>query len=332
LASSAPFFAGLEGNAVRLGPRLLVSFERTLRVPDDGRSYPLPPSLGRFPLYAAARYAGRVPEEWVAAGVAFLPMYQREALWLGFGAASWKPNALIVSADGVNVVSGQPWEAGLSATPQNYLVVPAQPWLDGIRGENDTVRQFVAVPLGAGYGVGEQVLGGRSVDGLQFRAFEPKPGIFPDKPPPLRADLSAPMRLRSSGPGSSLGLGAGGTIRQRILRDPHGIDTWELDGRVGFTVHIVNSERFHEIAGEAPPATPISPQIYTDHGFPWFELYEESPGIETPSGALGGVRSIAEIDAARRIGGDSGASIKIPESQIRRLRRRKSSTPPTKKP
>lgn len=27
-----------------------VSFHRTLRLPDDGRDYPLPPTLGRFPV------------------------------------------------------------------------------------------------------------------------------------------------------------------------------------------------------------------------------------------------------------------------------------------
>ena len=29
---------------------LRVEFERTLRIPDDGRDYPLPPGLGNFPL------------------------------------------------------------------------------------------------------------------------------------------------------------------------------------------------------------------------------------------------------------------------------------------
>lgn len=30
--------------------RFTVSFQRTLRVPDDGRDYPLPAGLGRFPI------------------------------------------------------------------------------------------------------------------------------------------------------------------------------------------------------------------------------------------------------------------------------------------
>ena len=27
-----------------------IEFQRTLRIPDDGRHYPLPPGLGRFPI------------------------------------------------------------------------------------------------------------------------------------------------------------------------------------------------------------------------------------------------------------------------------------------
>ena len=30
--------------------KLKISFQRTLRVPDDGKDYPLPPGLGRFPI------------------------------------------------------------------------------------------------------------------------------------------------------------------------------------------------------------------------------------------------------------------------------------------
>ena len=30
--------------------RLRVGFQRTLRIPDDDKDYPLPPGLGRFPL------------------------------------------------------------------------------------------------------------------------------------------------------------------------------------------------------------------------------------------------------------------------------------------
>jgi hypothetical protein len=40
----------IESDGIRIGERLGISFHRTLRVPDDGRTYPLPPGLGRFPV------------------------------------------------------------------------------------------------------------------------------------------------------------------------------------------------------------------------------------------------------------------------------------------
>ena len=41
--------------------RLDIEFQRTLRIPDDGNTYPLPPGLGSFPIYRVEDYATRVP-------------------------------------------------------------------------------------------------------------------------------------------------------------------------------------------------------------------------------------------------------------------------------
>ena len=41
-----------------------VSFQRTLRIPDDGSVYPLPPGLGEFPIHRVEDHAERVPEPW----------------------------------------------------------------------------------------------------------------------------------------------------------------------------------------------------------------------------------------------------------------------------
>ncbi|MCC6326811.1 MAG: hypothetical protein DCC43_10120 [Candidatus Brocadia sp.] len=78
---------------IRIGPRFSVSFHRTLRIPDDGRVYPLPPGLGAFPLFKVDDYRDCIPPLWREQGGVFMPMYQREALWLGFNAAAWKPRA-----------------------------------------------------------------------------------------------------------------------------------------------------------------------------------------------------------------------------------------------
>jgi hypothetical protein len=51
----------IRNDYVRVGRRLEVSFQRTLRIPDDGRTYPLPPGLGRFPLLCVEDFRDRLP-------------------------------------------------------------------------------------------------------------------------------------------------------------------------------------------------------------------------------------------------------------------------------
>jgi hypothetical protein len=173
----------LRGDQVYVGERFSVSLQRTLRIPDDGRTYPLPPSLGTFPIHRVEDYSERVPSAWRERGGFFVPLYQREALWLQFDGAPWKPNAVRVGVGGVNAITGEPWSEGLRADPQNYIVCPDQPWLDGIHTAEGTVRQFVAVGLGMGDTVEEQLTGAATFGGLQLQAYEPKPGRFPDRPP-----------------------------------------------------------------------------------------------------------------------------------------------------
>src|SRR3954454_22128600 len=175
---------------VRIGRHFSVSFERTLRIPDDGREYPLPPSLGRFPLRRVEDYADRVPAAWRAHGGVLLPMYQREAMWLNFHGAHWRPNALKVAVGKVNALSGEPYHERLTAAAQDYVVAPPQPWLDGINAGAGFIKQFVAMPLGGGHTVEGQVTGEETHGGLQLLCVAPKPGRFPEHPP-------APPRMRA---------------------------------------------------------------------------------------------------------------------------------------
>ena len=70
------------------------------------------------------------------------------------------------------------WEDGLDAEPQNYLVVPDQPWLDGFNVGKGTVRQFVAAPLGEGLTVEEQINANSDVGGIQLEFIPMKKEYF----------------------------------------------------------------------------------------------------------------------------------------------------------
>lgn len=310
----------VENNRIRIGERFSVSFQRTLRIPDDGKDYPLPPGLGAFPIHRVADYLERVPLHWREQGGYFIPMYQREALWLGFDGATWKPNAVKVAIGKINAISGEAWDETLHADPQDYIVCPHQPWLDGINAGSGFIRQFVAMPLGLGYTVEAQVSGVEEFGGIQIEVYEPKPGRFPDQPPPQR-DLSFQMQSPPPAPiGGEMGLGAGGKMKQKIYPDPYGIDTWDTENYGSVFVHIINSEQYRELTNLEPPPTPITAQLYTQYGLPWFALYDEAQGDLPASERLSKVKTIQTQDIEQEIAvGQDNESVDVAESQIEKL-------------
>ena len=105
-----------------------------------------------------------MPERWLQHGGIMLPMYQSEAMWLNFDASyidrqGTYPFAIKIATGKSNAVSGKPWAEKLRRRPQDYVVAPEQPWLDGYCVEKGVIRQFVAMPLGAGYTAEEQLTG-----------------------------------------------------------------------------------------------------------------------------------------------------------------------------
>jgi hypothetical protein len=287
--------------------RIEIAFHRTLRIPDDGRTYPLPPGLGRFPLRRACDFAEHLPRPWE--NDFFLPIYAREALWIGFDAAPWKPNAVKVGAGGVNVVTGERFDKSLHDEPQDYIVCPDQPWIDGVKSHANAIRQFVAMPHGEGYTIEAQITGREETGGLQFIIFEPKEGLFADRAP----TPAAPQSAFAMSP--VLGAALGGTMQQKIYPDRFGIDTWDPESALEISVHFLQPAVFSAITGEPLPDTPVDARAYTDAGLPWFDLYDDAKSDLDAADALKQLKSIVEID-------DSGPeeSISVPKRQRKRLR------------
>ena len=85
--------------------RVDVVFHRTLRIPDDGKVYPLPPNLGNYPVKHVDDHKDTVPEAWLEHGGVMLPMWQSEAMWLEFK-AHYIPEHQGVSAKGIDTCKG----------------------------------------------------------------------------------------------------------------------------------------------------------------------------------------------------------------------------------
>ena len=105
---------------VHPGASLAINFQRTLRIPDDDETYPLPPGLGRFPLRHVDDFAARLPASWIEHGGVMLPMHQAEALWIHFDAQhdpereTSYPFAVRIAAGKINAVTGQALDATAS--------------------------------------------------------------------------------------------------------------------------------------------------------------------------------------------------------------------------
>ena len=153
-----------------------LDLQRTLRIPDDAKEYPLPAGLGRFPIQHLEDFGDRVPTKWSRRGGVVVPMRRAEALWINFNSLHGQeqyPFAFKIAAGKINAVTGNNWSNGLSKD-QDYMVIPTQPWLDGFCVEKGVVRQFVAIPLGEGATVEEQMTGEAEHGGLQIIAYPMK--------------------------------------------------------------------------------------------------------------------------------------------------------------
>ena len=270
---------------------LAIEFQRTLRIPDDNRHYYLPPGLGKFPLSRVDDYPDNLPETWSEHGGVFLPMYQAEALWINFRADY--PMAVKIAAGKVNAVTGEAWQEELSGEPQDYLVVPGQLWLDGFCVQKGLIRQFVAMPLGEGYTVEEQLTGEAEHGGLQIAVYPMKTSIYEER---LRQRLERLKDSEISPRGSpDMGLAPGGLMRQEIYEDEHGIDAWDASTGSRCFVHIVNNVQLLHLTGCQPPSKPPTAQDYTRARLPWYDYY----GGDLK--ALEGAKKLVELDSVASV-------------------------------
>jgi hypothetical protein len=292
-----------------------ISFQRTLRIPDDENDYPLPPGLGRFPLRHLDDFAKRVPETWVKRGGVTMPMHQAEAMWLLFGGTYGRyPCAVKVATGKIDAVTGKAWVEQLNSDPQDYLVVPEQPWLDGYCVEKGVIRQFVAMPLGDGYSAEEQITGKAEHGGLQILVYPMKAERYEEMRKAFRTIHSAFEMLgefegRALSDGSEdMGLAPGGRMRQEIYDDPYGLDAWDQNHFSRCFVTIANSAVWTAITGERPPTTPPAAADYTRAGLPWFDYYG---GDAT---ALGGAEVLAKLKTVSETGTQKG-EVPLPENE-----------------
>ncbi|WP_291207144.1 hypothetical protein [Hyphomonas sp.] len=289
-----------------------INFQRTLRIPDTEETYALPPGLGSFPLRHVEDHAAKLPAQTTSRGGVILPMWQAEALWLNFKnkGPDWGldfPVAIKVAAGKINAVTGETWRAGLHREPQDYMVSPDQPWLDGFAIEKGVIRQFVAMPLGDGYSVEEQLTGEAEWGGLQISVAPLKAQVWKakrqeweeeqEKRLAMRACLHEDAVMGSLGRLSSvsMGLAAGGRMRQVIHPDPFNLDDWDFAAADRVFVTLVHAKDWKKVTGDAAPNSPPTAEEYSSAGLPWYEHYGKDRSALPGSSTLAGVNSVAKL-------------------------------------
>jgi len=281
----------VEHDALVLGT-VRVTFQRTLRIPERGL-HDLPPGLGAFPIRRVEDYPDTVPAEWRERGGVMIPIYQREAMWMSFDTD--EPSALQVGIGKVCAISGDPWNETLTQTPQNYAALPDQPWLDGINAGEGFIRQFVAVPLGLGATVEAQVTGEEVHGGVQLRVVGATAEVLTAWQERPRSDwLACGAPPSGSTDEASMGLGAGGRMRQEIYADERDLADYDNDRTWRVFVHLCSAAQWTAITGEVAPPTPIDREFYVQHGFPWFDYYD-ADREDLASETLSKVKTVGDL-------------------------------------
>ncbi|TGO45124.1 hypothetical protein BOTNAR_0698g00030 [Botryotinia narcissicola] len=267
------------------GGKMEISFHRTVRIPDDGKNYELPPNLGKFPLFSIDDHAEKLPVDIVRKGGVFIPIRQREALWIKFHAYGTSRFAVKVFVNGINAMSDESRHCEMkpgepiaeSDGEQDYLVVPGQEWFGDFVRTNKTVMQPVAVPTGSGYSVEAQIkvlrlcgdFGSSNLSSWEKEQLQKK----------MKREFEK-MKKEFYDKEHELTLVPRGSIHQAIRRDCFHKNRYDEKNAVMFNIQLLAPKTFHLVTGTPPPQTPVSAKTYARYGYPFFQMYNE-PGAFT---------------------------------------------------
>jgi len=264
-----------------------------MRVPDNGKTYPLPTGLGQLALRSVDDFSETAPVRWMQKGGVILPLARSEAIWIWL--SSRYRFAVKIGAGMVNLLSGEAWSSDFRRQPQNYLVAPGPPW-----GENDEVlRSYVALPFGTVDPAEDPCAHAADADGIQLQVapmcaeshYRTEGAFF--LPPTIKEFfiklIFAPLisaQLSENGRRDErleqrnlaeehLDPVLDEMSRPEMLEDPYEFAEWDQTQTVRCFVHPCNSSGWRQITGTNSPHPPLSAKDYHEAGIPWFDDYRD---------------------------------------------------------
>ncbi|KAH6988466.1 hypothetical protein EDB80DRAFT_690042 [Ilyonectria destructans] len=147
------------------------------------------------------------------------------------------------------------------------------------------------------------------VPGKQQPVYGQQPGSVARPPsyiPPPRQDEP------KEDVGWAMGIAAGARIRQHIFADRFPTIRWSKSRSTLLSIQILNSVAFEALTGMLTPPTPITPDIYKSHGFPFFAAWGEGAKTDGADN-LFNLKSVGDIDASSpiRFGSNVTQGLKI---------------------
>ena len=93
---------------------------------------------------------------------------------------------------------------------------------------------------------------------------------------------------------ASMGLGAGGRMRQEVYTDDRPLADYDQSGARRVFVHLCSAAQWTAITGEVPPPTPVDRDAYVSAGLPWFDYYDADAHDLAASEILAKVESVGK--------------------------------------
>ncbi|KAI2471605.1 hypothetical protein F4781DRAFT_440219 [Annulohypoxylon bovei var. microspora] len=265
---------------------LRISFQRSIRVPDNASESMLRPFLDSFPLFKVQDYAHRFPSEVVAKGGFFTSMYQTEAMWIDISARAVFMIKLYIG--GFNAVLGDRSMEDIQTkfqrlklveegeSTRDCAVMPSQLWLNGRLTSPGIVRQSVSMPMDQGDSMKAQLSRKGVIASLQIkitptigqkrlsprRLTSPKGNFFINiellthSIHPIPCSPSDLIVTIKNGDTIIMKFSYRSEVERLWERDRKDITDathWMKDQTITISVHILNSASFLEVTGRNPP-------------------------------------------------------------------------------
>jgi hypothetical protein len=209
-----------------------------------------PHNLGALPLHRVSDYSQYLPITWREEGSISVPLLPDEAVWLGFAGTTERPNAVRISPEDINAVTGKLSRPGFHSHMQDYLVCPPQLHWDGVwRG--GTLEPFAAPILTRETGIFKT---------LRVTVYEALPGIsFREREVPPRG-IPVPVQVASDGPANREFCA--------VIPDPYVTETWDENSGTTVCVRFVEPALYESVTGKVAPPPVSRKDVFTRYRLP----------------------------------------------------------------